>query len=166
MRETTKESSFERKFIPEEVTQDTSSLVIEDNSSDGFLNWCFDLGFWLVAMLKASIRLAERSICRTWIWKPQLAPAGPYARTATSANLDLDSLFSNDDQIFIYKQLVGQSKRFMYLLADEKPENYERPQNFEDGDFQVMNLATEESLDTVHKQFKISMCSYEGMGFI
>ena len=54
----------------------------------------------------------------------------------------------------------------MYLLADEKPENYERPQNFEDGDFQVMNLATEESLDTVHKQFKISMCSYEGMGFI
>ena len=127
MRETTKETSFERKFKPEEVTQDTSSLVIEDNSS---------------------------------------APAGPYARTATSANLDLDSLFSNDDEIFIYKQLVGQSKRFMYLLADQKPENYERPQNFEDGDFQVMNLATEQNLDTIHKQFKISMCSYEGIGFI
>ena len=53
----------------------------------------------------------------------------------------------------------------MYLLADQKPENYERPQNFEDGDFQVMNLATEQNFDTVHKQFKISMCSYEGIGF-
>ena len=33
LRETTKESSFERKFKPEEVTQDTSSLLIEDNTS-------------------------------------------------------------------------------------------------------------------------------------
>lgn len=121
MRETTKESQFKRKFKPEKVTQDTSSLVIEDSSR----------------------------------------PVGPYARTAVADIPGLEGLFNNDDEIFIFKQFIGQSEKFMYLLADEKPENYERPQNFEGGDFQVINLATEEQIDSIHKQFKISLCSYE-----
>ena len=50
-------------------------------------------------------------------------------------------LFKEEDDIYIFKQLIGQSKRFLYLFQDEKPDNYERPSDFDDGDFQLLTMS-------------------------
>ena len=87
-----------------------------------------------------------------------LAPVGPYARTASAEIEDFSNLFIEEDDIYIFKQLIGQSKRFLYKLVDDKPENYERPSGFDEGDFQQMTLSSQELTDGIHKQFKISLC--------
>ena len=89
------------------------------------------------------------------------APAGPYARTANAAQHgEFSDLFIEEDDIYIFKQLVGQSKRFLYMHVDDKPENYERPSGFDEGDFQQMTLSKQEITDGIHKQFKISLCKH------
>lgn len=89
----------------------------------------------------------------------------PYARSFTpSESESLSGLFvdQNQESIFIYKQIIGQSKKFMFSTESIGPENYERPKDFEDGDFQMMKLLTTPSNELSEKPLvAISLCQYD-----
>ena len=69
-------------------------------------------------------------------------------------------LFNDEDSIYIFKQVIGQSRRFLYLFEDEKPDNYERPSDFEDGDFQLLTMSYSDDPSDIHKKFRISLCKF------
>lgn len=87
----------------------------------------------------------------------------PYARTFTNSE-SLSGLFEDENQsedIFIYKQIIGQSKKFMFSLESSGPENYERPKDFADGDFQMMRLYLNEFAHD-KKLIPIALCEFNG----